>query len=539
MADQGPPPADTRTAKTQAPPTQGQIRHDDADPNWLDRDRVLCAPDAPASAPGARHPWPAGLAFGAAVGMAVAERLLAARFGRSLVDHRTWLIAGAAELAAGTAHEAGAAAGLLGLARLAVLVVVPAADAPGLARFTAMGWVVRRVSATAPDDVAAALKAAERVQKPILIALVTEPETPLPPNLFAALSRSPRAAGARRSWLKRLRRHAAEAAFRHAFEHLPVAPRLPAPNAALADTSPQTWFESAIAQIHELALLPPHSTLQPAPHAPWLTAPPDAVWAPRPQALSAALLGIALHGGLLPAGRFSMAALPATAASVQAATDLHLQIVQLITPSSGEQTVSPHRPPAWSWSWAWPGALFTPGDERESVASLRHALQSPSGPSTVIISDSRATRTATDPAGVSRGGYRVADPAADLAHPCPTLIASGALLGLAIDIRALLAGSRISAAIASIPCWQLFLLQDRPYRETVQGRAPCIALVPSAGAPIAALLRRGDLLLVANATTDPATLAARITRHLARNPAILEDSDCFLEAGLETLADMD
>jgi hypothetical protein len=42
------------------------------------------------------------------------------------------------------------------------------------------------------------------------------------------------------------------------------------------------------------------------------------------------------------------------------------------------------------------------------------------------------------------------------------------------------------------------------------------------------VLREGDLALD-TASGDAAALAARITRHLARNPAILEDSDNLLE----------
>ena len=51
---------------------------------------------------------PLGQGFATAVGMALAERLLAARFGRSLVDHRTWVIASDGDLMEGISHEAAA-----------------------------------------------------------------------------------------------------------------------------------------------------------------------------------------------------------------------------------------------------------------------------------------------------------------------------------------------------------------------------------------------------------------------------------------------
>ena len=64
---------------------------------------------------------PLGQGIATAVGMALAERLLAARFGRSLVDHRTWVIASDGDLMEGISHEAAAIAGHLCLSKLTVL----------------------------------------------------------------------------------------------------------------------------------------------------------------------------------------------------------------------------------------------------------------------------------------------------------------------------------------------------------------------------------------------------------------------------------
>jgi transketolase len=62
-----------------------------------------------------------GQGLAAAVGMALAERLLAARFGKSLVDHRTWVIATLGDLMEGVSHEAASLAGHLRLEKLVVL----------------------------------------------------------------------------------------------------------------------------------------------------------------------------------------------------------------------------------------------------------------------------------------------------------------------------------------------------------------------------------------------------------------------------------
>ena len=126
---------------------------------------------------------PLGQGIATAVGMALAERLLAARFGRSLVDHRTWVIAGDGCLMEGISHEAIGLAGHLKLAKLTVLwddnsISIDGATSLStsedqLKRFAAAGWAVKRVDGHDPAQVAAALSMAVRSKKPTLIACRT------------------------------------------------------------------------------------------------------------------------------------------------------------------------------------------------------------------------------------------------------------------------------------------------------------------------------------------------------------------------------
>jgi transketolase len=126
---------------------------------------------------------PLGQGLATAVGMAMAERHLAARFGADLVDHRTWVVAGDGCLMEGVSHEAIALAGRLKLAKLTVLWDdnnitidghVSLSDATDqLARFKAAGWAVKAIDGHDVGQVKRALTWATRQDKPTLIACRT------------------------------------------------------------------------------------------------------------------------------------------------------------------------------------------------------------------------------------------------------------------------------------------------------------------------------------------------------------------------------
>jgi transketolase len=197
------------------------LKFDAADPRWPDRDRfVLSAghgsmllyallyltgfegmgiPEIKRfrqlDSPAAGHPeyganpgietttGPLGQGFGTAVGMALAERLLAARYGRSLVDHRTWVIASDGDMMEGISHEAAAIAGHLCLSKLTVLYDDNHVSIDGdtelsysddvLKRFSAYGWAAKRIDGHDPQQINAALSFAIRSKKPTLIACRT------------------------------------------------------------------------------------------------------------------------------------------------------------------------------------------------------------------------------------------------------------------------------------------------------------------------------------------------------------------------------
>ncbi|WP_410001856.1 transketolase [Tardiphaga sp. 709] len=126
---------------------------------------------------------PLGQGIATAVGMALAERLMNARFGDGLVDHYTYVIAGDGCLMEGLSHEAISLAGHLRLNRLIVLfddnqISIDGATSLScsddqLARFTASGWSAGRVNGHDPEAVAAAIAQARDNDRPSLIACRT------------------------------------------------------------------------------------------------------------------------------------------------------------------------------------------------------------------------------------------------------------------------------------------------------------------------------------------------------------------------------
>jgi len=202
------------------------LKHNPADPQWPDRDRFILSAghastllysllhlhgyDLPLNeiksfrqlgsmTPG--HPeahcapgvevttGPLGQGVGNAVGMAIAERYLAARFNKDdhqIVDHYTYVLASDGDLMEGISHEAASLAGHLGLGKLIVLYDDNGISLEGptkewftddtLARFEAYGWHTSTVedATTDVDAVAAAIEEARNeTGRPSIIACRT------------------------------------------------------------------------------------------------------------------------------------------------------------------------------------------------------------------------------------------------------------------------------------------------------------------------------------------------------------------------------
>ncbi|MFL5145349.1 MAG: transketolase [Microvirga sp.] len=126
---------------------------------------------------------PLGQGLGAAVGMALAERMLAAEFGPEAVDHYTYVLASDGDLMEGLSQEAIALAGHLRLSRLIVLFDDNGISIDGplslsdstdqVKRVEASGWRGLRVDGHDPAALARAIRRAQRSDRPTLIACKT------------------------------------------------------------------------------------------------------------------------------------------------------------------------------------------------------------------------------------------------------------------------------------------------------------------------------------------------------------------------------
>jgi transketolase len=126
---------------------------------------------------------PLGQGLGNAVGMAIAERHLAAAFGADIVDHRTYVLASDGDLMEGISQEAIALAGHLKLNKLIVLFDDNGISIDGplsladsvdqVKRFEAAGWAAVRVDGHDPEAIAEAIAQAQGSDRPALIACRT------------------------------------------------------------------------------------------------------------------------------------------------------------------------------------------------------------------------------------------------------------------------------------------------------------------------------------------------------------------------------
>ena len=481
---------------------------------------------------------PLGQGVAMAVGMAMAEKHLAAVYNRPgfpVVDHHTYALLGDGDLMEGVSHEAASLAGTLGLGKLIFLYDdnLISLDGPTslsytedpLERFEAYHWHVQRVGDG--NDLAAIEAAIEAAKaetgRPSIIAVRTvigygSPKAgsnkshgePLGAEAVAATKKffgfpeersfvvpedaldnwrkaQERGADLEAAWKKRFAGYAAaypevaaefertqKGALKAGWEKAipsfapgkPVATRNAGGEVmnAIAEQVPELFGGAADLTSSTRTIFKPGANFHEDP------AGRNVFFGVREFGMSAAVNGIAAHGGLIPFGStffvFSDYAKPA----IRLAALMKVHALFVFTHDSialGEDGPT-HQPIEQLMALrAVPGLTdFRPADANETAAAWRLALER-TGPCFFALT--RQNLPVIDPAAhdlyaaVSKGAYVLED----AANPQVVLIGAGSEVWPALEAAKLLAGEGIRARVVSFPSWTLFEEQTAEYRAGV------------------------------------------------------------------------
>jgi transketolase len=545
------------------------MKHDPSNPQWFDRDRfILSAGHASilqysvlhlagyaislddikafrqwgSMTPG--HPevhhtpgievttGPLGQGIANAVGMAMAEAHLRARFGTERCDHHTFVIAGDGCLQEGVSHEAASLAGHLKLGRLIAVyddnhitidgTTELSSSDDAVKRFESYGWHVESVGEIANDldALEAALRRAMAVtDRPSLVVLrshIGYPSPkftdtskahgdPFPPEEIATVKELigldpavsfPADDAATSDWRSTV---AARGSERSAWEartagDADFAAVLSTTGiAGWADALP-TWqpgesiaTRAAFQKILDASLAGVPSVVGGGADLTGNTgtkiggdafhidhAGRQMLFGIREHAMASTSNGMALHGGVLPIGGgffiFSDYARPA----VRLAALSQAKVVFVWTHDSvglGEDGPT-HQPVEQLASLrAMPGlSILRPADANETAAAWKCAVEH-DGPTALILSrQALAVLPVTSAEGVSRGAY-IVRPGDDV-----TIIGTGSEVAVALAAADLLAADGVSARVVSMPSWDRFAAQPKSYRTSVLGETVAVSV---------------------------------------------------------------
>ena len=492
---------------------------------------------------------PLGQGLATAVGMAIAERMLEARFGSHLVDHHTYVIAGDGCLQEGISQEAIDLAGHLKLSKLVVLWDNNSISIDGptrlststshLMRFRASGWDVLEVDGHDHAAIAKVIAQARASDHPALIACRTVIGKGAP-NLQGSEkthgaplgAAEVAAAKAGMGWsaqpflvpeaIRIAWRQVADrgVASRAAWEELSA--KVPEREAFLRQMRTElprslgpaleefrrthvgkaTAVATRKASEMVLSLVNEHTNMTVGGSADLtgsnLTITPGMKpikegefagryihYGIREHGMAAAMNGIALHGGFIPYGGTFLVFSDYARGAIRLSALMGQRVVYVLTHDSiglGEDGPTHQPVEHLAMLRATPNLnVFRPADIIETAECWELALTSRDRPTALVLSrqslpmlregHSKANLSAT-------GAYVLREPkrGRDV-----TLLATGSEVTLALDAASTLEIEHgISAAVVSMPSWELFEAQPEAMREGVLGAAPRIGVEAAA-----------------------------------------------------------
>ncbi|MGI9608072.1 MAG: transketolase [Acidimicrobiales bacterium] len=475
---------------------------------------------------------PLGQGFANAVGMAIAEESIRARAGAEVCDHHVFGLCSDGDLEEGISHEAASLAGHLGLGRIVFVYDDNDISIDGptsisfsddtAARFRAYGWDVQEVGAIGEDVDAleAAIRAGMAVtNKPSIIVLKTVIGVPatesagsheahgyamfddeiaatkevlglpadqtfhVPADVLASCrALGIRGGSARTDWEGRVDSYSGDRALLDAIlttspvagwdaglsweEGSSVATRKAsgAVLQALAEGMPSVLAGGADLTGNTgttLKGMGVFSADDPSGR--------QLYFGIREHGMGSAMVGMAAHGGILPAGGTFLVFSDYMRGAVRLAALSNQRCVFVWTHDSvgvGEDGPT-HQPVEHVASLrAMPGlAVWRPADANETASAWKAAIDL-DGPTAMILSRQGAPVLAgtADNADVARGGYVLRDTEGD---PAVVLMGTGTEVQHCVAAADALAADGIAAQVVSLPCWEVFDQQDDGYKSAV------------------------------------------------------------------------
>ena len=471
---------------------------------------------------------PLGQGFANAVGMAVAARRLRAQFGSGVQDHHIYVLAGDGCFMEGVSHEAASLAGHLRLDNLICVyddnrITIDGSTALAYTddvaeRFTAYGWKVTELGEIADDCDAleAALVAAQGSDRPALLILRSHIGHPSPDytdrheahgNPFTAddVARTKQVMGipdqpfwAPAKVVNAVRKHAKSrgSALYKDWNKRFKAAKLdrPAWNACWADTGMDGWqdllptFAAGDKIATRVAVEKAFNAISPRlpglmigaadltgntgtklagaePQTPLTPAGQQVYYGVREHAMGSAMVGMALHGGVLPVGGTFFVFLDYMRPPVRLATISHAKVVFVFTHDSvgvGEDGPT-HQPVEHIATLrAIPGLqVIRPADANETSAAVRAAIEH-HGPTALVLSR-QAIEVVTDGSAVATGAGVVVK----ASKPDVVLVGTGSEVALCVAAATALKTAKITARVVSLPSWDRFAAQPAAARRRI------------------------------------------------------------------------
>ena len=556
------------------------LKHNPADPDWVNRDRFvlsnghgsmllyallhLSGYDLPieelkkfrqlhSKTPG--HPekgyapgvetttGPLGQGLANAVGMAVAEKVLAATFnrpGHTIVDHHTYAIIGDGCLMEGISHEVCSLSGTLGLSKLIVIYDDNGISIDGEvhdwfkddtpARFSAYGWqVLSDIDGHDSEEVISAIAAAKAdTARPSLICCKTvigfgspnkqgkeschgaplgadeitltrkqlgweHPPFEVPEDYYLGWDATARGAVLQKNWTQKMSLYKSEyPALYNEFKR-----RMKGSLPSDFESEANKYIASCQFSMQKIAsrkasqnalnaygpllpeLLGGSADLTGSNLTLWSGSKPISsadgggnyiYYGVREFGMSAVVNGIALHGGFVNYGGTFLMFMEYARNAVRMAALMKINSIFVYTHDSiglGEDGPT-HQPVEQLTTLRSTPNLHTwrPCDNTETAVCWKLAIKRTDGPSALIFSRQglepmkRSTKQVNE---ISRGGYILQD----YPNPKAIIIATGSEVELAILAADELAEDGVYVRVVSLPCTELFDIQDESYRESV------------------------------------------------------------------------